>query len=316
MLYTSYRNISYAKYIRESGVFFMLEHVDNVHEVMDVMKLARDALRARFLKLTTPYKLTVAQFKALQHVHWHDREEGIGICELSKHLGLANSTTSGIVDRLEREGWVKRDRSNLDRRTVGVKLTKKGRDLFERAPRDVEEFWTVTIGRLSIRDQEELLAGLRKLRQVMEEPEWPSYEEIHADQNGAPQGEHTKTRANLEEILSDELRDVGQFLVLARRAQEQGQLEVAAYLRQIAEEETDHAFGTAKLLRRVTDLRKRLTRLIEAKAKSKGIKTRAAEIAEKERWPEAGAFFRDAAEVEGRHARALESAREMLEAKG
>jgi len=291
----------------------MPEYVGNVHEVMDVMKLAQDALRARFLKLVTPYKLTVAQFKALQHVYWYDREEGIGICELSQHLGLANSTTSGIVDRLEREGWVKRDRSNLDRRTVRVKLTGKGRELFGRAPKDVEEFWTVTIGRLSIRDQEELLAGLRKLREVMEQPEWPTYEEIHAGRDGEPQDGHTKTRTNLEEILSDELRDVGQFFVLARRTQEQGLFEVAAYLRQIAAEEIDHALGIAKLLRRVTDLPKRLTKLIEARAKAKGIKMRAAEIAEKETWPEAATLFRDIAEVEDRHTRALESAKTMLE---
>jgi len=45
------------------------------------------------------------------------------ISALSKQMGLSNSTVSGIVDRLEGKGHVKRNRSEKDRRIVNVSIT-------------------------------------------------------------------------------------------------------------------------------------------------------------------------------------------------
>jgi len=46
------------------------------------------------------------------------------IGEISKEIDLSNSTVSGIVDRLERNGLVERQRDQQDRRVVWVALTK------------------------------------------------------------------------------------------------------------------------------------------------------------------------------------------------
>ncbi|MBP1931386.1 MarR family winged helix-turn-helix transcriptional regulator [Ammoniphilus resinae] len=46
------------------------------------------------------------------------------IGEISKAIDLSNSTVSGIVDRLERNGLVERQRDQQDRRVVWVALTK------------------------------------------------------------------------------------------------------------------------------------------------------------------------------------------------
>lgn len=51
----------------------------------------------------------------------HSRKMKIG--ELSERLGLTNSTISGIVDRLEDQGIVTRQRSTVDRRVVYVELS-------------------------------------------------------------------------------------------------------------------------------------------------------------------------------------------------
>ena len=45
------------------------------------------------------------------------------ISDLSEKMGLTNSTVSGIVDRLEDQGVVTRERSIKDRRVVYVELT-------------------------------------------------------------------------------------------------------------------------------------------------------------------------------------------------
>ncbi|MGC5328438.1 MarR family winged helix-turn-helix transcriptional regulator [Brevibacillus sp. SYSU BS000544] len=45
------------------------------------------------------------------------------IGEIAKSVGLSYSTVSGIVDRLERDGFVQRERDHRDRRVVWVSVT-------------------------------------------------------------------------------------------------------------------------------------------------------------------------------------------------
>ena len=48
------------------------------------------------------------------------KEKTMKITELSSKLNLSNSTVSGIIDRLEKQGMVERIRSEEDRRVVHV----------------------------------------------------------------------------------------------------------------------------------------------------------------------------------------------------
>jgi MarR family transcriptional regulator, lower aerobic nicotinate degradation pathway regulator len=50
------------------------------------------------------------------------------INELAQVLGLDKSSTSGLVDRAQRRGLVRRVPSQLDRRSVRVRLTDAGRE--------------------------------------------------------------------------------------------------------------------------------------------------------------------------------------------
>ena len=49
--------------------------------------------------------------------------------ELAELLGLDKSSTSGLVDRAQQRGLVRRVPSQLDRRSVRVRLTDQGREL-------------------------------------------------------------------------------------------------------------------------------------------------------------------------------------------
>ena len=50
----------------------------------------------------------------------------LSLSELSDKIRAQNSTVTGIVDRMEREGLVDRKRSSEDRRVVHIRLTDKG----------------------------------------------------------------------------------------------------------------------------------------------------------------------------------------------
>jgi DNA-binding MarR family transcriptional regulator len=53
--------------------------------------------------------------------------------ELAEHLLLAVNSMTGTVDKLERKGFVRRERSEEDRRVVRVELTAVGRLAYEAA---------------------------------------------------------------------------------------------------------------------------------------------------------------------------------------
>jgi DNA-binding MarR family transcriptional regulator len=71
-----------------------------------------------------------------------------GMGELGATLGLAKSSLTGLVDRTERNGLVRRDADPQDMRAVRVALTQQGRKL-------AEEFYVETCRRVA-----ELPAGL------------------------------------------------------------------------------------------------------------------------------------------------------------
>lgn len=50
------------------------------------------------------------------------RHEAVTTGELARMLALPPATTTGIIDRLVQQGWVVRERSETDRRTVVVRV--------------------------------------------------------------------------------------------------------------------------------------------------------------------------------------------------
>ncbi len=61
------------------------------------------------------------------------------VSDLSKELGLSNSTVSGILDRMEKQDLIKRIRSKEDKRVVFVCLTKKVETMHENLHKRSEE---------------------------------------------------------------------------------------------------------------------------------------------------------------------------------
>lgn len=49
--------------------------------------------------------------------------------EIRERLGVPNSTLTGVIDRMEKRGLVERTISARDRRSYGLKLTNKGKEI-------------------------------------------------------------------------------------------------------------------------------------------------------------------------------------------
>ena len=68
------------------------------------------------------YELTPPQGMLVFILNKHQQ---LKISDISKKMGLSNSTVSSLVDRLEGQGLVERIRSDKDRRVVWVQLSKE-----------------------------------------------------------------------------------------------------------------------------------------------------------------------------------------------
>jgi DNA-binding MarR family transcriptional regulator len=63
------------------------------------------------------------QASILDHL---DAVESTVLSDLAKHMGVTASTMSLAIDRLERNGYVTRERDSTDRRRVRIRLTEAG----------------------------------------------------------------------------------------------------------------------------------------------------------------------------------------------
>jgi rubrerythrin len=144
--------------------------------------------------------------------------------------------------------------------------------------------------------------SLIKLKNVMEKPAWPSFEQLHPKSKINTQ---ERIQSDLQEIFSIELGFIGECFVLAKMAEEKSQPEAAAYLKQVASEEIIHALSAAKLLGRNADMKQNLIELIKDKLNSREIRENLIRIATEEQNPEILKFLSQMAADEENHKRWL-----------
>lgn len=87
----------------------------------------------------------------------------LSLSDLSARIRAKNSTVTGIIDRMERDGIVQRRRSDEDRRVVHIVLTAKGKKLAGSAKTDPMQLFRALLEDLSPRDAADLERIMKKL---------------------------------------------------------------------------------------------------------------------------------------------------------
>ena len=78
------------------------------------------------------YNLTIGKFNVLTAIKHHGGDKGISQVEVSKHLIVTPSNMTIMIDKLEKDGLVKRCPLSGDRRVNIAKITRKGSGLLDR----------------------------------------------------------------------------------------------------------------------------------------------------------------------------------------
>jgi DNA-binding MarR family transcriptional regulator len=102
----------------------MAADVTQPEGVLPLIQMISDLIEKRCDRfLNAKYGLTMPQFQLLMAAA---QGEDVTLGGLSDQLNCSRGNVTGIVDRLERDEWLMRERSTNDRRVITVKLTEKG----------------------------------------------------------------------------------------------------------------------------------------------------------------------------------------------
>ena len=98
-----------------------------------------------------------------------NREKRMKMTELSTKLNLPNSTVSGIVDKLEKQGIVERERSIEDRRVVYVNISPKFNEMHGDIHKLIQENTANIMKKGTPEEISKIVEGLNTLKRLLGE---------------------------------------------------------------------------------------------------------------------------------------------------
>ncbi len=133
----------------------------------NVSAIYRTAVK-RLNKRLSEDRISFSQFSILRAI---GKFGPMPMSKLSEHMLVAPANITGLVDRMERKGYVERTRDQQDRRLFKIELTEKGRRTYEVIS---EQFWIYVrhvFSSLSDSERVMLLGLLGRIRNSVEQIE-------------------------------------------------------------------------------------------------------------------------------------------------
>ena len=135
------------------------EQTLSTHELIGALARASLAVQQTFERAAATHGIPPTQARLLGTLS--DRAPTIN--ELAELLGLDKSSTSGLVDRAQGRGLVRRVPSQLDRRSVRVRVTDQGRALADEVDSHFQNALASMLDAVPAQDHAVLAAHLNAL---------------------------------------------------------------------------------------------------------------------------------------------------------
>lgn len=101
--------------------------------------------------------------------------------QIARLILVKSSTVTGIIDRLEHKGLVRRVRNSPDRRVIMIELTEAGESLAMNAPPPVQRKIMEGLRKLPLHEVENIRKGLHTLTGMLDMPDLADLEMEHLD---------------------------------------------------------------------------------------------------------------------------------------
>lgn len=144
--------------LKKKKPFELLEEAANVNILR-----TNDQFQNRMGRLFREYGLTSSQYNVLRILRGEAKP--MPILEISERMIQVVPAMTGLIDRLELQELVKRDRSTEDRRVIYVEITSKGAEILARLDQPLADLHKSLVGHLSRAELKELSRLLEKCRQ-------------------------------------------------------------------------------------------------------------------------------------------------------
>jgi DNA-binding MarR family transcriptional regulator len=118
--------------------------------------------------LVERFRVTGPQLVALQELA---RLGQVPVGVLARKVRVSHPTMTGIVDRLEKRGLVRRTRDTEDRRRMTVSPTEDGLRLLDSAPSPLQDRFRSEFSKLEQWEQTHMLATLQRIAAMMDAEE-------------------------------------------------------------------------------------------------------------------------------------------------
>jgi DNA-binding MarR family transcriptional regulator len=138
--------------------------------IMELRKIIR-AIDRNSKSLIRRVGLTMPQLVILQYI-CSQTEVSVGVIAKNNHL--SDATVTGILERLERRGFIVKRKSDSDRRRVLIKSTEMGKDVIQKAPPAMQEGFVANFSELPGWNQAMIFSALQQLAEIMNASSMPT----------------------------------------------------------------------------------------------------------------------------------------------
>ncbi|QPM91077.1 MarR family winged helix-turn-helix transcriptional regulator [Pseudooceanicola algae] len=138
---------------------------------MDRTDISLIALR-RILRATELFGKELAQAAGLSPVQFRVLQlvAGQGMSTpkaISVQMGVTQATVTALLDKLEKQGMVTRQRSQVDRRQMNVQVTEKGHLTLEQAPDPLQQRYVRKFEAMKDWEQSQIIAALERVAEML-----------------------------------------------------------------------------------------------------------------------------------------------------
>ena len=160
------------------GMGIFLNTTDEVLVALRRIMRATDLYSKHLVKTAG---MTVPQILLLHTISNRGR---VTIGGLAKEMSLSQATVTTILDRLERKGFVYRERSTEDKRKVHARLSLAGEEVLKSAPTPLQDQFARQFSELEDWEQSMIISSLQRVAQMMDAQNIDASPVLHVGQLG------------------------------------------------------------------------------------------------------------------------------------
>ncbi len=135
-----------------------------IQQLEELLRQVSIIIRKRGRDILQRFDVTPPQFNALLELDHHGQ---LTMGELCDHLFLACSTATDLVDRMERNQLIERERDSSDRRVIRLKIKAKGKQIIAEVLSARREYLATVMETVGEDEKERLIQALDKIYSLM-----------------------------------------------------------------------------------------------------------------------------------------------------